>query len=75
MIYGIYRNRWHWWMPWQTADWHRPRVFTGSDENCNLSVAFVVPPLGTLVIFWQPRRLRTDRDGMCDECVREGWRH
>lgn len=56
---GIYRRRWQWWFPWSLTDWWRPCVFTGADEWCDESACFVLPPLGCLVLFWRPGRLRT----------------
>jgi hypothetical protein len=55
---GIYRRRWHWWYPWGITRWWQPRMFSGGDEWCNDSRCFVVPPLGCLVVFWRPGRLR-----------------
>jgi hypothetical protein len=65
---GIYRNRWQWWFPWSVTDWWKPRVFQGGDEWCNDAVCFVLPPLGCLVQFWRPGRLRK-----MPCCVEWGW--
>jgi hypothetical protein len=62
---GIYRRRWLWWFPWGITAWYRPRVSRGADEWCNDSLVFVAPPLGGLVLFWRPGRLRALP---CQEC-------
>jgi hypothetical protein len=56
---GMYRRRFQWWYPWNVVRWWQPRWFQGSDEWCNDSICFVMPPFGCLVIFWRPGRLRT----------------
>lgn len=56
---GIYRRRFMWRYPWSVTDWWKPRVFQGSDEWCDPSVALVLPPLGCLIVFWRPGRMRT----------------
>ena len=61
---GIYRHRFFWWYPWGLTRWWLPGISRGGDEWCNDSLVFVVPPLGALVLFWRPGRLRTMP---CDE--------
>ena len=56
---GACRRRWQWWAPWGVTDFWLPRAFRGSNEWCDDSVAFVVPPLGCLVVFWRPGPMRT----------------
>jgi hypothetical protein len=46
-------------MPWGVTDFWKPRVFKGANEWCDESACFVVPPLGCLVVFWRPGRMRT----------------
>ena len=56
---GIYRRRFFWWYPWGLTRWWLPGISRGGDEWCNDSLVFVVPPLGALVLFWRPGKLRT----------------
>ena len=51
-ITSIYRKRWQWWPPWETTEWWKTRLDHGSDEYGNPSIYFIVPPLGTFVIFY-----------------------
>lgn len=55
-----------WWAPTALTRWWMPKVFRGTDENCNPSIAAVIPPFGALILFWRPGRLRTTP---CDECA------
>jgi len=74
---GIYRPRWQWWMPWGVTDFWKPRVFRGADEWCHVSFCVVAPPLGCLVLFWQPGRRRTvpcpEDWGLMDDRLRAGY--
>ena len=56
---GIYRRRFFWWYPWGLTRWWLPGISRGGDEWCNDSLVVVVPPLGALVLFWRPGKLRT----------------
>ncbi len=55
-----------WWSPTQLTRWWLPRVFRGTDEYCNPSIAAVIPPLGAFIVFWKPGPLRTKP---CEECA------
>lgn len=48
-----------------TAMW--PRIIFGTDENCNRAVTFVLWPLGSLDVWWEPHW----RTSPCDRCVQE----
>jgi hypothetical protein len=55
-----------WWSPAQLTCWWLPRIFRGTDEYCNPSIAAVIPPLGAFILFWKPGPLRTKP---CEECA------
>lgn len=55
-----------WWSPTTLTRWWMPKPFRGADENCNPSIAVVIPPFGALVLFWRPGPLRTTP---CAECA------
>jgi hypothetical protein len=52
-----------WWPPRGLTRWWLPKIWTGSNEWCEPSVCFTVPPLGCLIIFHGPKRTMP-----CDEC-------
>ncbi|MFC3986417.1 hypothetical protein [Streptosporangium jomthongense] len=58
-------GRFMWWSPTRLTRWWLPRVFRGADENCNPSVAAIIPPFGAFIVFWRPGPLRTEP---CQEC-------
>ena len=41
-----------WWSPTTLTRWWMPKLFKGADENCNPSIAAILPPFGALILFW-----------------------
>jgi hypothetical protein len=68
-VRSIYRRRWQWWPPTDLTRWWLPRIIRTADEFCNPSLLVVVPPLGALVLFWKPGRMRVEADGPCAVCL------
>jgi hypothetical protein len=64
----ILHERLWWYPPWDVTDWWLPRVFLGGDEYCNIPLCVNIPPLGTFIIYGQPRPLR---NFPCRECWHE----
>lgn len=63
------------WGSWSTYDddyrpWFRSRREAGDDEFCNPVVSVRMP--GGLLHIRVGRRVRTAKDGLCDECLKEG---
>lgn len=46
-------KRFMYWWPWGVTRPWLPRVFRGSDEWHNKSVAIVLPLLGCIIFFWE----------------------